>query len=316
MKPPIGVPTGQVQEAKPVDFSFRVQWTSLFVPADFSPRGQSLIPVPRRNFSDSAAQWEMVVPRMDRASFARRPRRELIAAPETKTAPPAPPDKLETASCRVAPLPEAREPEAREFHWWPAVLLTLKFTLTVAGIMALAVPLWLWIRPVSPVQAEAPGGGWIRELSSPLGAAGARKLVLYRPSLDAADFRLEFHWKTSPRPLAWIFRVKDRSDYYAMQIRFVRPTPSATFSLERFTVYLGVESAHSRKLLFFPDTPAELQIRLEADGEKFQLYLDDRPADSWTDRRLAAGGLGFLEQPGRPVAVQSVRVWFSPAGGA
>lgn len=161
----------------------------------------------------------------------------------------------------------------------------------------------------------------MREASAPVGAKQARQLVVYRPSLGATDGRLEFTWKVSEQALAWIFRAKDKNNYYAMAMKSVRPGASPTLSLEHFTVYEGAESQHSSKLFVLPEStapenPSVLQIRMDVNGATFRLYLGGNAADYWTDNRLAAGGLGFLEQPEHPVNVQSVKMWFSQTGGA
>jgi hypothetical protein len=143
-----------------------------------------------------------------------------------------------------------------------------------------------------------------------------RKIVIYQPSLGATSSRLEFDWKVDSPPLTWIFRVKDRDNYYAMGIRRVRPGPSPSFAVEHYAIYQGAEGPRAARFLVFAENPSVLQVRLEAAGQTFKLFLNDAAAETWNDQRLAAGGLGFLEQPGLPVEVQSVQMWFTQTGGA
>ena len=156
----------------------------------------------------------------------------------------------------------------------------------------------------------------MRESSAPIGAKLARQLVLYRPSLGATDCRLEFTWKVSDRALAWTFRAKDTDNYYAMAIKALRPGPSPALSVEHFTVYQGIESPHSSKVLILAENSPALQIRMDVSGATFKLYLEGNAADYWTDNRLATGGLGFLEQPDQPADVERVRMSFTQVGGA
>ena len=156
----------------------------------------------------------------------------------------------------------------------------------------------------------------MRESSTPAGANQPRQLVLYRPSLGATDCRLEFTWKVSDRALAWTFRAKDPDNYYAMAIKALRPGPSPALSVEHFTVYQGIESPHSSKVLLLGDNNSALQVRMDVSGATFKLYLEGNAADYWTDNRLGAGGLGFLEQPDQPADVDRVRMSFSQVGGA
>jgi hypothetical protein len=166
------------------------------------------------------------------------------------------------------------------------------------------------------MDAEARAGGWTREPSAPIGGQQARQLVLYRPSLGATDCRLEFTWKISDQPLAWTFRAKDKDNYYAMGIKTLRPGSSPTLSVEHFSVYQGVESPHANKAFILPDHGVALQVRVDVIGATFKLYLEGNAIDYWTDNRLTAGGLGFLEQPDQPADVQSLRMSFSREGGA
>jgi hypothetical protein len=171
-------------------------------------------------------------------------------------------------------------------------------------------------RAQAPVEAATRAASWIREPSAPTGAKQARQLVLYRPSFGATDGRLEFTWKVSDRALAWIFRAKDTDNYYAMAIKALRPGPSPALSVEHFTVYQGIESPHASKVLILSENNPALQIRMDVSGATFKLYLEGNAADYWTDNRMGAGALGFLEQPGQPADVEQVKMSFSQAGGA
>ncbi len=140
--------------------------------------------------------------------------------------------------------------------------------------------------------------------------------MLYRPSLGATDCHFEFTWKLSGHPLGWTFRAKDKDNYYAMAIRMLRPGPSTALSVEHFTVYHGIESPHSNKVLILAENGQAIEIQMDVTGSTFELRLGGNAADRWTDGRLTSGGVGFLEQPDQPADVQSVRMSFSEAGGA
>jgi hypothetical protein len=217
----------------------------------------------------------------------------------------------------VPPLPT---PRRREFRLrFGAASLAVKLLVGGALAAGIAIPILLRVyssEPQAAVDASIRGGGWIREPSAPVGAEQARQLVLYRPSLGATDCRLEFTWKVSDRPVAWTFRAKDTDNYYAMTIKALRPGPSPALSVEHFTVYQGIESPHAGKVLILGENNSALQVRMDVSGATFKLYLEGNAADYWTDNRLGAGGLGFLQQPDQPADVQFVRMSFSQAGGA
>jgi len=251
-----------------------------------------------------------VIPKMARPS-------SKISAITENAPPPVP--RPEPLGLHAAEAPDSvpQRPSARHRIFQ----LSLAGKLLLGGALAagVATPILLLVyRPHQQASVEAVirGGSWMREPSAPAGAMRARQLVLYRPSLGATDCRLEFSWKVSDRPLAWTFRAKDTDNYYAMAIKALRPGPSPALSVEHFTVYQGIESPHSSKVIVLAESSPALQIRMDVSGATFKLYLEGNAADYWTDNRLGAGGLGFLEQPDQPADAERVRMSFSQAGGA
>lgn len=319
----VGVPSGDAGESeRAVNFRFSVTWSSLFVPLEPAVPG-ALVPTKDRvrtvdtsartvtvtdepppadqpkAASGSGAQWEMVVPKMVRASSTLVPR-PLPVTPRSEQSVP----NLYTASSGWF-LARARDAS-----------LGVRLLLGGVAIAGIAIPIWMYSssqRSHAVVEANMGGGGWMREPSAPMGAKLARQLVLYRPSLGATDCRLEFAWTVNSQGVAWIFRAKDKNNYYAMRIKILRPGPSPTISVEHFTVYQGTEGAHVEKMLILSKNDPALRIRLDVTGPIFTLYVQGSAADYWTDTRLTAGGLGFFEEGGQPADVQSVRMSFSQA---
>jgi len=346
VEPPqrIGLPTGEAASAeRAVGFRFRVLWSTLFVALESA---KSTVPpiaidefpasdltatgnlpdreVPRASErtqdSGSTVQWEMVIPKMARPSSRISAITEI--APRAVSRPAPLPLHASDSPDSVPQLDTARR---WAFRFRPGAP-SLAAKLLLGGVLAagIATPILIRVYRAQPQatidaanrEAEHRGGGWMREASAPTGAPQPRQLVLYRPSLAATDCRLEFTWKVSDRALAWTFRAKDPNNYYAMAIKALRPGPAPALSVEHFTVYQGIESPHSSKVLILGENSSVLQIRMDVNGATFKLYLEGNAADYWTDNRLGAGGLGFLEQPDQPAAVESVRMSFSQAGGA
>jgi hypothetical protein len=334
---PIGLTSGDAGDGdRAVSFEFRVQWSTLFVALESA---KSTVPVvafhepdgpladargykpandddlaPRvsegTKDSGSTVQWEMVIPKMARPS-------SRIAAITESAPPPVP--RPEPLALHAAEAPDSVPQLQTARHWTFRLSLAGKLLLGGALVAGIATPILLRVyRPHSQASVEAAtrGGSWMRESSAPIGAKLARQLVLYRPSLGATDCRLEFTWKVSDRALAWTFRAKDTDNYYAMAIKALRSGPSPALSVEHFTVYQGIESPHSSKVLILAENSPALQIRMDVSGATFKLYLEGNAADYWTDNRLSAGGLGFLEQPDQPADVERVRMSFSQVGGA
>ncbi len=334
-----GLTTADAGDAeRAASFQFRVQWSTLFVALESAKSTVSLIVPDNGPLADargytpapvnqpdvdprvsegtsepgSTVQWEMVVPKMA------RPSSKISAI--TESAPP-PVSRPEPLTLHAADVPDSLLELHSERHWafrrrvlqgWGKLLLG---TILAAGVSAPILWRFYQQHPQPTVEAANRAGSWIRESSAPTGANEARQLVLYRPSFGATDGRLEFTWKVSDRVLAWAFRAKDTNNYYAMAIKALRPGPSPALSVEHFTVYQGIESPHSSKVLILGENNPALQIRMDVSGATFKLYLEGNAADYWTDNRLGAGALGFLEQPGQPADIERVRMSFSQAGG-
>lgn len=329
---------GTAEDAdRAVNFNFQVQWSSLFVALESAKLTVpavvlSQLPVPgpasilgpqaseSRSESGSTVQWEMVIPKMA------RPSSRISTTPITATSEPAPPP-----APRPEPLPTPHAGASNsvlkigtERHWVFRMrpgALSFAGKLMVGGALAAGISIPIVLRGYLPrtsasVETATRSGSWMRESSTPAGANQPRQLVLYRPSLGATDCRLEFTWKVSDRALAWTFRAKDPENYYAMAIKALRPGPFPALSVEHFTVYQGIESPHSSKVLLLGDASSALQVRMDVSGATFKLYLEGNAADYWTDNRLGSGALGFLEQPDQPAEVDRVRMSFSQVGGA
>lgn len=336
----MGVSAGDAIDAeRAVNFQFQVRWSTLFVALESakstvppSARNEPTVPdfpvarnatereAPRVSDgnadSGSTVQWEMVIPKMARPSSRISSIAEIAPPPPVSRPVPLTLHAADSPGS-VPPLPTPRRRELR--LRFGAASLAVKLLLGGALAAVVAIPILLRVYsspPQASVDASIRGGGWMREPSAPVGAQQARQLVLYRPSLGATDCRLEFTWKVSDRAVAWTFRAKDADNYYAMAIKALRPGPSPTLSVEHFTVYQGIESPHAGKVLILGENNPALQVRMDVSGATFKLYLEGNAADYWTDNRLGAGSLGFLEQPDQPAEVQFVRMSFSQAGGA
>jgi hypothetical protein len=48
-------------------------------------------------------------------------------------------------------------------------------------------------------------------------------------------------------------------------------------------------------------------VRLEASGPRFSVYIQGEPADLWSDSRLSAGALGFMNEAEESGRTSSVR---------
>jgi hypothetical protein len=275
----------------PVRFRFPVRWSTLLDPPALPPlEGEARVLTPENAPANSSVQWAMVIPKL--APHAAVPRLLPAAGPEfaaTFAAPKYVIPKFEVSS--------------------GASSVAVKFLLAVS-VTLLLVPGWRNIgspgaRAVE-IESTMSESGWAHQSAGP-----ARQLVLYRTPLSATDYRLDFSWRINSQGVACVFRAQDSSNYYAVRIKPVGPASSRTFSVERFAVLRGIEKSRTQRVVALAAKNPSLRAALDVTGPLFRLYLEGTLVSQWTESRLTAGGLGFLEEAGRPSEVQSVRISFS-----
>lgn len=226
--------------------------------------------------SDSSVQWAMVIPKLSppvaaiRALPAASSEAAHFAAPKYL----APKFEVSTDSASIA----------------------VKFLL-IASLALLVIPGW---------NNDGSAGARAVEMESGMGGRGwlrSSGLVLYRPSMGKADYRMEFTWKIDSSGLAWVVRAKDNASYYAVRLKPVGPELGRRITVERFARYGGVEKSRSVKTVAL--SRPDVRIRTEVAGSTFKLYLDGNLVSQWMDSRLATGGVGFLGEPNQNPRVES-----------
>jgi hypothetical protein len=145
-----------------------------------------------------------------------------------------------------------------------------------------------------------------------LDPAGARtgSLAVFMPTLDKRDYDLEFLTRIDNRSVTWVFRAVNLVDYYIASITI---TADGGYEFKRGCVMGEVRDFAEPTLLRFPlNRKNAVTIRLRAIGNEFTLTLDGQAIESWTDDRLATGGIGFQGAPDDRARIYWVRL--SPAG--
>jgi hypothetical protein len=254
--------------------------------------------------ANSAAQWEMVIPKMV------RPPSKSVAA---RSAPPA----------LAAPLPEpvnAAQDPAPAPSLAPSLLLytsedkfLARFWRQIAvAIIALAISGFLLLGRSGASRPSVAAGtkSWSSRSISPPG----RLMSVYEPSRGETDYRIEFGWVPDANGVGWVFRSRDADDYYAVRLRLIKPGAKLVLAAEHFSVLRGEEGVHSRKVIPLINNSGLVQVRMDAVGPSFTLSLQDSPVDTWTDARLDAGALGFYQENGQRPAVQALRFTFLGKG--
>jgi hypothetical protein len=293
---PVPVPPPAPKPVAPVAASMEVATTK---------PNQALKPAgPEQSGLD--AKWEMVIPKMARPATAVRPQRSLE---KTAQPPPAPPSPV-TATAAETPT-EISFYAGSESSFVPRrwKMLSLGAAVIVVGcVIAL-------VRPASQSAsgseaAPAAAGTWSRRTAYVVGAKDPREILIYSGAEDVKNYRIEFAWVPDTRGVGWLFRGTDSANYYAANLRLIQAGTSPTLSAEHFAVVNGVEGTHSRKVITLGRTLNQVQVRMDANGPAFTLYLQGSPADYWTDPRFETGSLGFYAERGERPVLQALRFTF------
>ena len=156
--------------------------------------------------------------------------------------------------------------------------------------------------------------GWVTEWASDeVGSRHGRQLTLYRPSVNQSDYQIQFAGQIEKKALGWIFRVSDTKNYYGMKIEN-DARGSAIYT--RFAVVNGRQKEAARKPLPIQvRADTTYNVRLEANGPRFSVYIQGEPVDLWTDSSLKTGAVGFMNETEESGRTNSVRFTFPDALG-
>jgi hypothetical protein len=256
------------------------------------------------------AKWEMVIPKMARPAAA-RPQRSLEKAAPPPSSRPSPPITAAVETPTEISFYAGSEASFLPRRW---KVLGLSVAVVLVGCVI------AWIRPagnsasVSESASVAPGT-WSRRMAYVVGGKQPREILIYSGSEDVKNYRIEFSWVPDSRGVGWIFRGTDSANYYAANIRLIQPGARPSLSAEHFTVVKGVEGPHSRRVITLDRAPGQVQVRMDANGPAFTLYLQGNPTDYWTDERFETGSLGFYAERGERPVLQALRFTFFKKSG-
>lgn len=142
-----------------------------------------------------------------------------------------------------------------------------------------------------------------------MGFVRPTSLSLFRPTLQAVDYEVEFTGRFEQRALGFVFRASDPANYQAVKLVLVRPGPLPEVHLVRYTVLNNKEGPRTDKLL--PVALAQdtfFTVRLDVRGNDFTLMIEEKMADFWSDGRLKSGGIGFFCGKGESSCLRHVSV--------
>jgi hypothetical protein len=123
------------------------------------------------------------------------------------------------------------------------------------------------------------------------------RLVLYRPSRDLKDYKLEFLTQVEHKGVNYVFRAVDEQNYYGMKLAVTEPGPRPLVALSRYTVIDGKkESRGETPLQVMMHNNRPYRVVVDVKGNQFLTSIEGQLVDSWSDDRLKSGGVGFFTE--------------------
>jgi hypothetical protein len=218
-----------------------------------------------------------------------------------------------------------------------------KFSIATAAVIGLVLGLSLWIVPSGPVPMPSSQlqyslrsnafsqrirsfipettkinlkhdfrmgfGEWLgsvrqNEVGGALRTSGLR---LWKPTLQLTDYQLEFQASIERKALGWAFRAGDLQNYYGTKLSLGGGPDGTRSEIERFVVLSGREASRVRLPIPVSIRPETLyRVRMRVKGDQFVTSLDGQVIDTWRDRRLRTGGVGFFAERGEQASVRWV----------
>ncbi len=124
------------------------------------------------------------------------------------------------------------------------------------------------------------------------------RLVLYKPSRDMKDYKLEFLTQIERKGVNYVFRAADDQNYYGMKLAVTEPGPRPLVALVRYTVIDGKKESRGemplQQVMIHNNRPYRVEVDVK--GNQFLTSIEGQLVDSWSDDRLKSGGVGFFTE--------------------
>jgi hypothetical protein len=141
------------------------------------------------------------------------------------------------------------------------------------------------------------------------GYARPTNLRIWKKSTSLSNYEFEFMGQIEKKSMDWAFRAADTRNYYATKLSITRPGPLPNAGLVRFVVLDGRE--RERVELPLPLTlerGIDYRVRVSVQDNRFLTSVNGQLVSSWSDGRLARGGVGFFSEDGESSMLKWVTV--------
>jgi len=131
------------------------------------------------------------------------------------------------------------------------------------------------------------------------GYARPTSLRIWKKSTSLSNYEFEFMGQIDRKSMDWAFRATDARNYYATKLTIARPGPLPNAGLVRFVVLDGRE--RERVELPLPLTlerGVDYRVRVSVQDNRFLTSVNGQLVSSWSDTRIARGGVGFFSEDG------------------
>ena len=134
-------------------------------------------------------------------------------------------------------------------------------------------------------------------------------LAILKPTQGLRDYSFEFLGEIEKKAVGCAFRAQDLDNYYA--VKFIEDDSGSipSIRLVRYAVIKGKEGPHVEKPL-----PSSIRadmlnrFHVEVHGSDFTILAEGEVVDSFSDKRLQSGGIGFFCSRGEKARLRWVAV--------
>jgi len=154
-------------------------------------------------------------------------------------------------------------------------------------------------------------GEWARTWSyDRSGTVRPGHMAIYQPTLGLRDYVLEMKASIERRSIQWMVRASNPQNYHLARLNVTPGAPLTRLELERWSVVNGRAGRVTR--LPLPHGGANqtvYSIRVEVNGDSVSTYLQDQAIDTFSDSRLAKGGVGLVGSADDRPRIYGIRVF-------